>query len=100
MFRTRALSLTLCTGLAVTAAAARADETPVGDADFGEELFASLCITCHHEDARGDDRAPDIRGAPIPAIKRGTSGMDSMQDFQFDPQDIADIHAYLATLVE
>ena len=100
----RARRLSLCLHLQLTlafaAAAASAEEALPGDAAFGEELFASLCITCHHEDARGDDRAPDIRGAPVPAIKRGTSGMDSMQDFNFDPQDIADIHAYLATLVE
>ncbi|MCB1356231.1 MAG: cytochrome c [Maritimibacter sp.] len=100
MPRLRAPVLILSLALAVQAAPLRAEDATPGDPDFGEELFASLCIACHHQDAQGDDRAPDIRGAPIPAIRRGTSGMDSMQDFQFDAQDIADIHAYLATLVE
>lgn len=77
-----------------------ADDLPPGDPEFGAELFQSLCITCHHEDARGDDRAPDIRGATVPAIRRGTSGMDSMQDFHFEAQEVADLHAYLATLIE
>lgn len=81
-------------------AAAMAADMPVGDPVFGEELFQSLCISCHHDDARGDDRAPDIRGATIPAIKRGTAGMDSMQDFHFEAQEIADIHAYLRQLAD
>ena len=94
------LTLALPLGLALLPAAIRADQALIGDAAFGEELFASLCISCHHETAEGDDRAPDIRGATLTAIKRGTAGMDSMQDFHFDTQDIADVHAYLATLVD
>lgn len=81
------------------AAPALAEDLPEGDAAFGEELFLSLCVSCHHEDAM-DDRAPDIRGATVPAIKRGTSGMDSMQNFYFEAQEIADIHAYLGSLVD
>lgn len=71
-----------------------------GDAAFGKELYGSLCIRCHHEDAKGDDRAPDIRGAPVPAIRRGTSGMDSMPDFHLADEDIADIHAYLQSFAD
>lgn len=78
----------------------RAEQAVQGDPAFGQELFEAFCMSCHKENAGGDDRAPDIRGAPIPAIRRGTSGMDSMQDFYFEDQEIADIHAYLRSLVD
>lgn len=86
--------------LAVITGPALAQDPAGGDAAFGRELYESLCIQCHHESALGDDRAPDIRGATIPAIRRGTSGMDSMQDFYFEDEDIAAMHAYLATLAD
>ncbi|RYH10081.1 cytochrome c [Tropicimonas sp. IMCC6043] len=93
-------SLALFLFTAMTSTPAIAADTQDGDAEYGQKLFSALCVTCHKEDARGDDRAPDIRGAPVAAIRRGTSGMDSMQDFYLEEEDILAVRAYLATLVE
>ncbi|ARE39706.1 hypothetical protein RGUI_1565 [Rhodovulum sp. P5] len=94
------MRISLLVALALTATPSLSGEVPEGDADYGRELFSVLCVSCHNEDARGDERAPDIRGATIAAIRRGTSGMDSMQDFGFDEEQVLAMRAYLALLAD
>ena len=86
-------------------------QKPEGDSARGATIYvegdgtAFGCANCHCSDATGDCRlsAPDIRGAgytEIDARTRNSSTYHPGAKFDFTDQDIADLEAYLATLVD
>jgi mono/diheme cytochrome c family protein len=99
-----ALALFGCTDDTGAEAEGGTDSGIVGDATHGEELFA-VCAGCHGPDGAGGidiggtlssdlrDEVPEMTEAELEdVIKNGDGAMPPQYD---DPQDIADVIAYL-----
>ena len=69
-----------------------------GDARLGQQLYVDNCVDCHGETGEGDDRTPDIRGAPRAALARALPGFDEMPEFDFTDAEVESLRAYLDAL--
>ena len=92
--------------LAALAALPAFAQAPQGDAARGKALFMkNLCYTCHGTAGQGGDRGSGPRLAPnvfpweafTVAVRRPRESMPRYPVEQVSDQELADIHAYLAS---
>ena len=93
----------LLAALAFPAAA----QQPAGDAARGKAAFMkNMCYTCHGTAGQGGDRGSGPRIAPDPfpweafamAVRRPREAMPRYDKGFVSDQELADIHAYLASI--
>lgn len=98
-------SLIVAAALCVTAGAAFAAAAPQGNAQRGKDVFNRVgCWSCHGYEGQGAGTGPRLgpQVRPWPAFStfvRTTSGvMPPYTEKVLSTQDLADIHAYLASV--
>jgi ubiquinol-cytochrome c reductase cytochrome c subunit len=77
---------------------------PAGNADSGKKLFVSYgCYQCHGYEGQGGAAGPRIAPGPLPFavftqyVRRPTNQMPPYTERVVPNNDLADIHAYLAS---
>lgn len=75
----------------------------------GEQIYKSLCFTCHEQDGHGNGRYPRIAGQPYKYLEKTLSGFAGEDDKRanspmavivgnLDKQQLQDVAAYVANM--
>ncbi|MCP5143281.1 MAG: cytochrome c [Gammaproteobacteria bacterium] len=91
--------------LGVSSVIALAQEAPDGDARRGQKLFvADGCYQCHGYQGQGSNAGSKLAPNPLPyaamavLVRQPRARMPAYSSTILPDQDLADIHAYLATI--
>jgi ubiquinol-cytochrome c reductase cytochrome c subunit len=96
----------LAVAVAIGAAAFGTSAATAADAGKGKELFMSVgCFHCHGTQGQGMNTGPKLAPEPIPVEaltafirNAGTTAMPAYSAKMVSDTEVADIHAYLASI--